>query len=105
MLSLLLQVQMLLAALAAFLPLVPDKHRARAAEILELAANALAASGAVASNVDDLAVKLASVRAEIDTLVKSGASVSAEQLDAAMARVRSASTAFRTALAQAEGAA
>jgi hypothetical protein len=102
MLNLLLQLQLLLAALSAFLPLVPEEHRVRAAEILDIAAKALGAGGAVASNVDDLAVKLAAIRAEIETMAASGRSVSVEQLDAAMVRVRAASAAFRAALETAE---
>ncbi len=104
MLNLLLQVQLLLAALSAFLPLVPEDYRLRAAAFLDLAAKALAASGAVAANVDDLAIKLAAVRAEIEAMVASGQTVSVEQLDAAMLRVRSASAAFRAALETAEAA-
>lgn len=102
MLNLLLQLQLLLAALSAFLPLVPEEHRVRAAEILDVAAKALAAGGSLAGNVDDLAVKLAAIRAEVEAMVASGAGVSAEQLDAAMARVRAASAAFRAALQTAE---
>lgn len=102
MLNLLLQLQLLLAALSAFLPLVPETHRVRASEILDVAAKALAAGGSIAGNVDDLAVKLAAIRAEIEAIVASGLTVSTEQFDAAMARVRSASAAFRAALATAE---
>ncbi|MEZ5957072.1 MAG: hypothetical protein R3C27_07690 [Hyphomonadaceae bacterium] len=102
MLNLLLQLQLLLAALSAFLPLVPEEYRVRAAEILDVAAKVLGASGVVASNVDDLAVKLAAIRAEVETMAASGGTVSVEQLDAAMTRVRAASAAFRAALASAE---
>lgn len=102
MLNLLLQLQLLLAALSAFLPLVPEEHRVRAAEILDVAAKALAAGGSIATNVDDLAVKLAAIRAEVETMAAGGRTVSEEQLDAAMVRVRAASTAFRAALQTAE---
>ncbi len=50
MLNLLLQLQLLLAALSAFLPLVPEEHRIRAAEILDVAVKALAAGGSIAGN-------------------------------------------------------
>jgi hypothetical protein len=100
--NLLLQLQLLLAALSAFLPLVPAEYRVRAGEILDVAARALSAGGVIATNVDDLAVKLAAIRAEVETMAASGRAVSAEQLDAAMARVRAASTAFRAALAESE---
>lgn len=102
MLNLLLQLQLLLAALSAFLPLVPEEHRIRAAEILDVAAKVLGAGGAIASNVDDLAVKLAAIRAEVEAMAVSGRTVSVEQLDAAMARVRAASASFRAALETAE---
>ncbi|MEZ5961517.1 MAG: hypothetical protein R3C30_14000, partial [Hyphomonadaceae bacterium] len=69
---------------------------------LDVAAKALAAGGSIASNVDDLAVKLAAIRAEVETMAASGRSVSEDQLDAAMARVRAASAAFRAVLETAE---
>ncbi len=102
MFNLMLQLQMLLAALSAFLPLVPDKQRNRAAEILDVAANALAVGGVVAVNIDDLAGKLASVRAEVEAMAAAGRPVTAEQLDEALIRVRAASAAFRAALEIAE---
>ena len=102
MLNLWLQLQLLLAALSAFLPLVPEEHRVRAAEILDLAAKVLGASGAIAANLDDLAVKLAAIRAEVEAMVASGRTVSVDQVDAAMARVRAASAAFRATLETAE---
>lgn len=102
MLNLILQVQMLLAALSAFLPFVPDAQRSRAADILDLAARALAAGGAVASNLDDLAKKLAAVRAEVEAMAASGRAVTDADMDAALERVRTASSAFRDALQTAE---
>ena len=101
MLNLILQVQMLLAALSAFLPLVPEAQRTRAAAILDLAAQVLATGGAVATNVDDLAKKLAGVRAEVEAMAASGRAVSDVEMDAALSRVRTASAAFREALADA----
>ena len=103
MLNLMLQVQMLLAALSAFLPLVPEAQRSRAADILDLAAKALAAGGAVASNVDDLAKKLADVRADVEAMAASGRAVTDAEMDVALGRVRGASAAFRAALAEAGG--
>lgn len=102
MFNLMLQLQMLLAALSAFLPLVPDKQRTRAAEILDVAANALAVGGVVAVNIDDLAGKLAGVRAEVEAMAAAGRPVTAEELDEALIRVRTASAAFRAALEIAE---
>jgi hypothetical protein len=102
MLNLMLQLQMLLAALSAFLPLVPADHRARAAEILDVAAKALAAGGSIGANLDDLAVKLSAIRAEVEGIASRGDAISADQLDAAMARVRAASADFRAALQTAE---
>lgn len=102
MFNLMLQLQMLLAALSAFLPLVPEKQRTRAAEILDVAANALAVGGTVATNIDDLAGKLAGVRAEVEAMAAAGRQVTPEELDDALIRVRTASAAFRAALEIAE---
>lgn len=104
MLSLMLQLQLLLAALSAFLPLVPTEHRTRAAEIIDIAAKVLAAGGSIGANLDDLAVKLSAVRAEVEAMAVAGRAVTSGELDAAMARVRSASTALRAALETAEAA-
>lgn len=102
MLNMILQVQMLLAALSALLPLVPSDARARVGEILDVTAKALSVGAAVGANLDDLAGKLAAVRAEVETMAATGRQVTAAELDAAMARVRTASTAFRAALETAE---
>lgn len=101
MLNLILQVQMLLAALSAFLPLLPESQRTRAAAFLDLAAQALAAGGAVATNIDDLAKKLADVRAEVEAMAASDHAVTDVEMDAALARVRNASAAFRAVLTEA----
>lgn len=103
--NLLLQLQLLLAALSAFLPLVPENARTRAGEILDVAAKVLSAGAVIAPNIDDLAQKLAAIRAEIEAMVAAGQSVGADQLDAAMAKVDAASAAFREALQTAEQAA
>jgi len=102
MINFILQLQLLLAALSAFLPLVPADSRARIGEILDMAGKALAAGGAVASNVDDLAKKLADIRADVEAMAAAGRSVTPGELDAAMTRVRAASAAFRAALETAE---
>jgi hypothetical protein len=100
MLNLMLQLQMLLAALSAFLPLVPEESRERAAEVLAVVGKALSAGGAIATNLDDLAVKLAAIRAEVEAMA--GRGVTPEELEGAMTRVRAASAAFREALETAE---
>jgi hypothetical protein len=100
MANLLIQVQMLVAALSALLPLLPEDQRGRAAAILEFAATALAAAASASANVDDLTFKLIAVRDEVDAMVRAGRTVTAGELDAAMARVRAASAAFRVALAE-----
>jgi hypothetical protein len=105
MTNLMLQLQLLLAALSAFLPLVPQNYRDRAGEILDVAAKALTAGAAVAPNLDDLAKKLAAIRAEVEAMAAAGHDVTADELDAAMNRVRMASSAFRDALQTAEAAA
>lgn len=102
MMNLMLQLQLLLAALSAFLPLIPDEHRTRAAAFLDIAAQALSAGNAIGANVDDLATKFAAIRADVETMAVNGRAVSAGELDAALARVRNASAAFRAALETAE---
>lgn len=105
MLNWIMQLQLLLAALSTFLPLAPSESRERIADVLDAAAKALAAGGAIASNIDDLAVKLSAVRAEVEAMVAAGRQVTADELDVAMARVRAASANFRAALETAEAAA
>lgn len=102
--ALVLQVQMLLAALSAFLPLVPSESRGRIAEILDAAGRALSAGGALAAGAEGLAEKFAAIRAEVEAMAASGRAVSAAELDSAMARIHAASSAFRAALRTAEGA-
>ncbi len=102
MLNFILQLQMLLAALSAFLPLVPEESRIRAAEIIDTVAKALAVGSAIGANLDDLATKLAAIRAEVEAMASAGHVVSADALEAAMTRVRVASAAFRAALETAE---
>lgn len=99
MLNWIMQLQLLLTALSAFLPLAPGAYRERIAEVLDIAAKALAAGGAVAANIDDLAIKLAAIRAEVEAMAASGRAVTTEELDVAMMRVRTASASFREALA------
>ncbi|MGE0829203.1 MAG: hypothetical protein AB7O04_07620 [Hyphomonadaceae bacterium] len=100
--GLVLQLQLLLAALSAFLPLVPEKSRDRASEILDMAAKALAAGASVTGNLDDLAKKLAAVRAEVEAIASAGRAVTPDELDAALQHVKAASAAFRAALSSAE---
>lgn len=104
MLNWIMQIQLLLTAISALLPFAPDRYRARIAEILSIAGQALAAGGAVAANIDDLAAKLAAIRTEVEAMAQAGHAVSEAELDAAMARVRTASAAFRSALEHAEAA-
>src|SRR5262245_31657332 len=102
MTSLILQLQLLLAALSAFLPLIPPEHRARIGGVFEVVSQALAAGGSIANNADDLAAKLAAIRAEVEAMATRGRAVSVDELDAAVVRIRTASAAFRAALETAE---
>lgn len=92
------QVQLLLAALSAFLPLVPDGQRDRASALIEIAAKALSFGATAAAHLDDLALKLQAVRAEVEAMAVSGRTATAEEWDAGLARVRAASAQFRAAL-------
>jgi hypothetical protein len=64
----LLQLQLLLAALSALLPLLPASLRARAGEILDVAGKALSLGGALSAGAEELAKKLAAIRAEIEAM-------------------------------------
>lgn len=97
------QVQLLLGAVAALLPLAPEAVRGRIASVLDLAAAALRAVQAGAQELEDLTVKLRAVRADIERMVEDGRSVSPARLDEAFAKVAAASTAFRAAVAKMEG--
>lgn len=101
----LLQLQLLLSALSAVLPLLPNAWRMRAGEILGIAGKALSLGGALSISADELAQKLAAIRAEVEAMAAAGHTVSADELDAAMARVNAASTALREALRVAEASA
>jgi hypothetical protein len=105
MTSLIMQLQLLLGVLSALLPLLPAPFRVRVGAVLEAAAGALALGDAVAANAEELAQKLASVRAEIEAMAASHHVVTGDELDAAMARVSAASAAFRSALQTAGAAA
>ena len=99
--ALILQLQLLLAALGALLPLVPDAQRARLGALFELAGKALSLGAAAAPHVDDLARKLARVRADVEAMAAEGRPVSPDRLDEAFARVTAASRAFREAAGEA----
>ena len=100
--NLILQLQLLLAALSALLPLIPDTLRAKAASFLDLAGRALSVTSSAASDLADIADKLSAVRAEVEAMAAAGRDVTADELDAVMARVNTASDAFRAALETAE---
>jgi hypothetical protein len=90
-----LQIQLLLSALSAVLPLAPVNKRAQLAQILQTIASALALGEAAAETSKDLAVKFAALRAEIEHVAALSASARADELEAAFERVRAASAAFR----------
>ena len=98
----LLQLQLLLAALSALLPLLPDTLRTRAGEILDVAGKALSLGGVLSASGEELAQKLTAIRAEVEAMAAARHGVTPDELDAAMARVSAASSAFREALQTAE---
>ena len=100
--SLILQLQLLLGALSALLPLVPVATRASIGPILEIAAKVLSIGEAASADVADLSKKLAAIRAEVEAMAASGHDATAAELDAAAERVRIASDAFHAALATAD---
>jgi len=99
--AVMLQLQLLLAALAGFLPLVPHQNRARIAAILELVSAALAAGGGIVGDMTDLARKIAAIREEIERAAAADV-VSPAEFDAVLARIAGASAQFRAALRAAE---
>jgi len=103
--NLLLQLQLLLAAMSALLPLIPAAFRSKIAGFLDLAGRALSVSASAAADVSDLADKLAAVRAEIEAVAAAGRAVTADEFDAVMSRISTASAAFRAALETAEASA
>lgn len=94
----LLQLQLLLAALGAVLPLAPASKRDELGRILETIAAAVRFGEAAAGGLDELTAKLAAVRGEIETMAAAGREASAADLEAAFDRVRAASAAFRAAI-------
>lgn len=100
--SLILQLQLLLGALSALLPLVPAATRVSLGGILDIAAKVLSIGEAASNDLTDLAQKLAAIRAEVEAMAASGHDATPEELDAAAARVRAASDAFHAAFATAD---
>lgn len=101
--NMLLQIQLLLTALAALLPLAPVAARARLASMLDVAGQALRIGEAAGRHADDLAAKLAAIRRDVERMVESGERITPDRLDEAWARVAAASAAFREA-ARSDGA-
>lgn len=95
--ALILQLQLLLAALGALLPLVPEASRAKLAALFELAAQALLLGDRAASAAGDLAHKLARIRADVEAMAAEGRALTPDRIDEAWARVDAASRAFRAA--------
>lgn len=99
--SVFVQVQLLMGALSALLPLAPEAMREKLAAVLDLAAQALRLTQAAARERDDLAEKLRRIRADIEAIVASGAAITPTRFDEAFARVQAASASFRAALEKA----
>ena len=95
--ALILQLQLLLTALGALLPLIPEASRARVAGLFDLAGQALRVGDTAAAHADDLAAKLAAIRADVETMAAAGQKVTPDRIDEAFARVTAASRAFREA--------
>jgi hypothetical protein len=95
--ALILQIQMLLAAVGAVAPLAPEPIRPKLVAVFKLIGEALSAVDAGADALEKLAPRLSRIRRDVEALAESGQPVSADALDAAMARVAAASAAFRRA--------
>lgn len=91
-----LQLDLLLAAVSALLPLVPAQHRDRAADILDAARDAANAAAAIGAHLGDLSQNLAGLRSEIDAM--GDRAVTSEDMDRALLGASEASATFREAL-------
>lgn len=100
--TLIVQLQFLLTALGALLPLVPAQNREKLSELLRMAADALRLGDAVAEEARDVAMKLRAIRLDVEALALNGESIDADKIDHAFERVRAASHALRAALEAAQ---
>jgi len=73
------------------------KPAARIAGLFDLAGQALRIGDHAAAQADDLALKLAAIRADVETMAATGKPVTPDRIDEAFARVTAASRAFRLA--------
>jgi hypothetical protein len=99
--ALILQLQLLLAALGALLPFVPEQSRSRIAQVFDLAGQALRLGERAAVHAEHLAQRLAAIRADVERMAAEGTPVSADRIDEAWDRVAAASRAFREAAGEA----
>jgi hypothetical protein len=88
---------MLLAAVSAVASPAPEPIRAKLSAVFRLIGEALSAVDAGAETLERLAPRLSRIRREVEALAESGQPVSADALDAAMAREAATSAAFRRA--------
>jgi hypothetical protein len=92
-----IQVQLLLAALSAALPLAPAGNRAQLADVLETIATALKLGESAMDSAESLAARFAAPRGEVERMAAVSPHASPDELEMAFERVRSASAAFRAA--------
>lgn len=97
---LLLQLQLLLAALSALAPLLPGSGEGPVLRALGFVGQALSAGAAATQDLAVLAGKLKAMREEVEAIAVRETPLAAEELDAALERLRAASAAFRAALAE-----
>ena len=93
-----LQLQLLLAALGALLPRVPEASRAKLAALVDLAAQALLLGERAGGAATELAMKLQRIRADVEAMAAEGRALTPDRIDEAWARVEAASRAFRAAV-------
>ena len=77
--------------------LLPDASRTRIAGLFDLAGQVLRIGDRAVAEADDLAVKLAAIRADVETMAAAGVPLTPDRVDEAFARVAAASRAFRLA--------
>lgn len=98
MLTLLLQLQMLLSAVVAVLQASPLDQKPRVHAVLAAVGEALRFGAAAGEGAQALAVRIGALRRELEALGARETPLRAEEVDAVLARVRSASEAFRAAV-------
>jgi hypothetical protein len=91
-----LQLQLLLAAIAAFLPLAPAHAREKISVVIEAVSRILALGAAKASTPDATTRVLQTVRGEIERMAEEGPALTPDHLDEAMQKIEKAAAKLKS---------